>query len=224
MITRILAVAVAVAGIQGCGRSENSESVEPLAAEQLGGMAVRATCPPTRSFDLFFPLGTLDASEPAAGYFSVTSWLSKRLQEMGEAPLSCGEGNDSYRFIWLRSFHPTVVVRIDLTSDPKKATLHATELESDGVYAPGRVVRRAQRDLTKAELTKLRGDIRKEGLWSLPTNEDGPPGVDGSSWILEVRSEHRYHIIDRWSPRSGPMHTLGLEFLQLSGWRFDDVY
>jgi hypothetical protein len=224
MITRVVAVSVALAGIQGCGQSGQRDPPEASTVLQQGGVDIRAACPPAGSFEYFFPLGTFEASEPTEGYVSSTLWYSRQLQAMSESSLSCGKGGNSYRFTWLRSFDHAVTIRIDLDSATHKATLYAIELESDGGYEPGREARRVKRELTKAEFNKLSSDIRKEGLWSLPTKEGGPPGIDGSQWMLEGRDGNKYHIVSRWAPGSGPIYNLGLEFLKLSGWQFDNVY
>jgi hypothetical protein len=53
-------------------------------------------------------------------------------------------------------------------------------------------------------------------FWSLSTNPPKNPnvfGVDGAQWILEGVRDEQYHVVDRWSPPSGEVRTLGLAML-----------
>lgn len=56
-------------------------------------------------------LPRLTAGDPAGDDF-VRGWYSSHLRSMAEPSLSCGAIEDSYRFVWLRSFHSPVAVRM----------------------------------------------------------------------------------------------------------------
>ena len=44
-----------------------------------------------------------------------------------------------------------------------------------------------------------------------------PGGFDGAEWILEGRRGNRYQVMRQWSPKSGPLKSLGLLLLKMSG-------
>lgn len=49
-----------------------------------------------------------------------------------------------------------------------------------------------------------RAMFTKHDFWAMPsTIED--QGLDGSQWIFEVATKNRYHVVNRWSPGSGPV-------------------
>jgi len=163
----------------------------------------------------FFPKGSLG---PAEGRFDRDefrrTWYSKHLHAMSEPSLSCGDGHgDSYRFLWLRTFHAPIAVRVDRT--PEKATLSAVQLSGAGGYDPGSVVDRTTRELSAQDVDTLRGAIGKADFWQLPSREPSM-GADGAQWIIEGRSGAQYHVVDRWSPKAGPFQDLAMRFLSLA--------
>jgi hypothetical protein len=53
--------------------------------------------------------------------------------------------------------------------------------------------------------------VNSVGFWELVTHEDSvDSGPDGSQWIIEGTKDGKYHVVDRWSPKGGPIRTLGL--------------
>jgi hypothetical protein len=45
----------------------------------------------------------------------------------------------------------------------------------------------------------------------------GDRGCDGADWILEAVKDGRYKLVIRWSPRNGPVRTLGLTMVNKLG-------
>jgi len=207
MITRVFAVLIATTVLQSCG---SPEPAEPEISAGAIGVPIRSTCPGRFAWDLYFPPGAAGRDE----------WL---LRAMKEPSLSCGERGTSYRFTWAPTFDHPVAVRVDIDRTTQRATLYAVELDGATIQGPEYEARRVHRQLTKAELAKLRSDVRKEGLWSLPGRDDRLM-PDGSSWMLEVRVGNWYHVVTRQSPDEGPVRRMGLAFLQLTGWQFKDVH
>jgi hypothetical protein len=127
-----------------------------------------------------------------------------------------------YRFTWLRSFHAPVFVRVQFEADGR-ATLIAKQLSGAGGYRPGKVVKQLQRSLSEAERDKVSAELARDGVLALPAT-DCAIGADGAQWIFEASENGTYRFINRWTPRSGPVHDIGLLFLGLTGWSFDPVY
>ena len=109
---------------------------------------------------------------------------------------------ESYRFTWIPSFHPAVVVNIDLTTIGYQLT--GKILNGAGGYQPGSLAREVTHILSEADFAHFSELIRSAGFWKLSSN-DQLLGCDGAQWILEALTSNGYHVVDRWTPnRDGP--------------------
>ena len=154
-------------------------------------------------------------------------WYSKHLQAAGEPSLferTRGGRSDVLRFLWLRTFHAPIVIRIEDMRQPRPRMI-ATELSGQGGYAPGRVTRRIKRMLTVKEAAALRRQLAIHNPLVLPAGSDNcDSSGDGSQWIIERAAGPRYKLVDRWRPDRGPVRTAGMAMLRLTGWKFADIY
>jgi hypothetical protein len=177
---------------------------------------VRMQCPRIDSGEFFFPRGTLNQQRPDSDSFR-RYWYSDHLKAMGEPSLSCGRSPDhadSYRFLWLRTFSHPVTVRVDQTTDGAKVTW--VELSGAGGYEPGVVYTRVEKQITLDQWQQLVSALDSIDFWNMPTNPLRPVhGFDGQRWILEGSQAGRYHIVDRWSPKSGRYKEACEMFLRL---------
>ena len=173
----------------------------------------------------YFPPGTLDGTEQASQFKE--EWYSGQLRALKEPSLwelSKTQTTQTYRFLWLRSFHHPISVRLDIRQDG--TGLLTTKVTSgQGGYKPGALVMNKTRALTKEQTSWALDRINEIGFWGLPTYEKPKEGVgangektlqidvDGAQWILEGVKDGKYQVTDRWSPENGPMHTLGIMML-----------
>jgi hypothetical protein len=138
----------------------------------------------------------------------------------------------TYRFLWLRSFHHPVSVRVVCIDNACELT--GLRTDGQGGYAPGSVVERKTRRLSDAEIVSFREMLARAEFWR-PQPVDDRIGddrivLDGAQWILEGRRGQTYHLRDVWSPeKSGPyavFRELCLHLVRLSGLavRQDDIY
>jgi hypothetical protein len=138
-------------------------------------------------------------------------WYSRQLRALGEPSLSALTTNrkaESYRFLWLRTFHHPVAVRIDLQGDG--SWILTTKVASGaGGYSPGTLTTNTSRLLTAQEAQNFRSKVENEGFWNAPNPVNDQAGTDGSQWIIEGVKAGRYHVIDRWMPKNGPARDLG---------------
>ena len=177
-------------------------------------------CPASSADDYYFPTGALN-SKARTDEFE-RQWFSSQLAAMGEPSLSCGSRKDTtYRFIWLRSFDHPVAVRI--VESREQFLLTAVELSGAGGYKPGHVLQRIERVFAKSQIGQLQQALDSPAFWDRPT-EDDRRGLDGSEWIIEGSKNGNYHVVVRWTPSDGPVHDLGMRFLELTGWRFERMY
>lgn len=141
-----------------------------------------------------------------------------------------------YRFLWFRSFHPAVIVRIDVAPDMTGTlTLHSDrtivlqrELTSQQTKQPINSVTA----LTRQQVAALRKLIRHDRFWNSPSQfhlnmEFGPFATpipkgqeilvsDGAQWVIEGQSGDRYHVIGDEGGFPGPVWDIGLAMLHLA--------
>lgn len=175
------------------------------------------SCPGGNSDAHFFPNGVFAKDRPDLDQF-VRCWYSWQLGAMEEPSLSHSTATYevSYRFLWLRTFHPPIAVRISLSGNQLQLT--AVELSGAGGYEPGVIVRRTSVTLTPHDWGRIESALNADQFWSAPTTTERM-GFDGASWIIEGRKQDDYHVVTRWSPEpEDEFHKLGLLFLELAGW------
>ncbi|WP_345301876.1 hypothetical protein [Lysobacter hankyongensis] len=143
------------------------------------------------------------------------------LSGFGEPSLSCATRAPVYRFLWVRSFHGPLIVRVDRRGD----TWHLVAVErvsSDGKRFD---TRRVARMLTRDEGRRLELALARANLFETPSRAR-LDGLDGAEWVVEARDADRYRLHEEWSPREGPVREIGEALLSLTGWRFGprDIY
>lgn len=165
----------------------------------------------------YFPDGTLGGTQAEHQFHA--EWYSKHLGALGELSLwqvsRQQPTSEVYRFLWLRSFHHPLSLRLTVASDGT-GTLACKETNGKGGYEPGKLIRNTIAKLSKQETQWFRDRLDEIGLWKLPTLQTLQPfnadvvGLDGAQWIAEASKAGRYHIVDRWSPAPGdPIHAFG---------------
>ena len=144
-------------------------------------------------------------------------WYSRHLLALGESILPEGRG-ETYRFLWLRSFHRPIVVRVVCLE--KACEIVARRSDGEGGYEPGTVVERKARKLSDGDVARVRDLLARAQFWR-PQPKDSRIGLDGAQWVLEGRRGRDYHLWDVWSPEAaGPFaqfRELCLQLVRLSG-------
>ncbi len=201
-----IATAILASTILLCGGS--------CATKQLSH---RPECPSLDAGDYYFPKGALDPSRPKIDGL-LRDWYSKYLRVMQEPSLSCGPRADgyAYRFLWLRSFHHPIAVRLEKVGP--LVTLNAVELDGTGGHAPGQIVKRTQRALSPAEESKFTAKLNDVGFWEMRRDRDRF-GSDGAQWILEGVDNGQYQVVQRWSPGPGAYSDVCILLLDLAGFK-----
>lgn len=184
-------------------------------AEGADVPAGRADCSSLDAAEFFFPMKVLGEQLPHFDQDTFKrNWYSKFLRAMAEPSLSCGESpSESYRFLWLRTFGRPIAVRIETG---RSNTLTAVELDGAGGYHPGEISRRIQRQLNADEWKTLSEALKATDFWNMPGLEPRR-GLDGAEWIMEGRSGHDYHVVNRWMPAAGAYRELCLMLVNFSG-------
>ena len=144
----------------------------------------------------------------------ISDWYSHQLVALKEPSIfemASIPAAETYRFLWLRTFHHPVAIRVDLKADGTGVV--TTKIASGaGGYKPGIITVNQSRKLTPAETHRFHVEIERKDFWSLPARDDRS-GEDGAQWIVEGVRAGKYHVVDRWSPRDGAVRELGFFFL-----------
>lgn len=125
-------------------------------------------------------------------------WYSGQLIVAKEFPIVLPIKEPTYRFIWIRTFHNPVVVRVEC---PGRCEVSAKVLDGEGGYDPGKVRKSIHRNLSQSEEERFRQLISSVNFAPVKSLED-MVGLDGAQWILEVADGNTYHALDYWSPSS----------------------
>ncbi len=124
----------------------------------------------------------------------------------------------AFRFLWMRSFHPPILVQVERRS--AAASLYVKMLDSPWFTRPegthvGRLVVQRRKAISSAQWYRL-AELRRAGFWHQSGPDPQQGGVDGAMWLLEGYSWGEHRIVERWSPREGPVRELALAMLELA--------
>ncbi len=151
------------------------------------------------------------------------------LTAAGEPALYTGQGKVALdgervvRFLWLRTFHPPIVIRITFRKD-KPPRLVAKRLTGMGGYDVGKVDLTIDRRLDGGEADRINVLLAKEDVFVSAPPSCGPPGTDGAQWMVEGVYAASYHFARAWSPRDGKVREIGMALLALAGWGDTKIY
>lgn len=156
---------------------------------------------------------------------ALETWYGSNLKEMKEESfLKISDKNkEAYRFLWLRSFHHPIFVRIERNQD--KYNLVAKEYDGKADIKPGKLLRTDEKSISKEEWCEFIELLEKSDFWNIKAREysDIINGFDGAQWILEAAKEDRYHAIDAWSPEDENFREVCMFLLKLSGRNIDEI-
>jgi hypothetical protein len=145
----------------------------------------------------------------------INGWYSRHLEAMNERPLAALKDEDeSYRFLWLRSFHRPVAIHVWRAGG--QYFMVVKRLNGRGGYDPGGFDLYWARSLSENDWDAFRMHLEHSQFWLMPTVED-IHAQDGAQWIMEGYREGRYYVVDRQSPVAGPYHDACMYLLRTSG-------
>lgn len=157
---------------------------------------------------------------------STARWYSDQLRALQEPSLLDTAKNrsaESYRFLWLRSFDHPIAIRLDIRADGT-GVLSTKIASGSGGNKPGHLTENLSRPLFRQQVQMIQARLDSMQFWSLRV--DGRSGEDGAQWIIEGVEGGKYHLVDRWSPREGPIREFGLMLLDMANLKISprDVY
>jgi hypothetical protein len=128
-------------------------------------------------------------------------WYAAHLRAMHEPSLLQTPKDKSavvYRFLWLRTFHHPIVIRLNIRPDGT-GFLTGKATNRTGGYDPGKLTWNESREMSQKDVQKFLTLLNKAEFWKLPA-EISEGGNDGAEWIMEGLEKGSYHVTDRWSP------------------------
>ena len=156
---------------------------------------------PTDSTQLYFPVD-FDKFR--------NEWYSIFLFSMREPVLfSNNSQKEIYRFLWLRSFHNPISIRIEKQENIYLLTWKLCN--GAGGYEPRQFIIAKQKQIDEITREKFKTLLNQIDFWNMETDIK-KIGLDGSQWILEGKNVDKYHVVDRWTPR-GDKYSQCCDFL-----------
>ena len=158
------------------------------------------TFSPSDSNQLYFPLiKSNDPSTEDVLESFLDTWYSQQLFALREPVIFYEQTqNEIYRFTWLRSFHHPIAIRIERHAD--KYFLFWKMGSGAGGYSPGKLTVDKQISIDKAIWDEFKKWLEQSDFWNMQTNVR-VFGADGAEWILEGKTNEKYHFVTRWSPK-----------------------
>jgi hypothetical protein len=154
-----------------------------------------------------FPKSSLDIT----GSFK-SQWYSSELRVLEEPSLyslSKSTSAESYRFLWLRSFHHPVAIRLDLK--PDGTSIMSVKVASGAAgFRPGVLIEQRSQAVGKEQTQAFLKRVADLHFWDVPNPVNDQTGTDGSQWIIEGVKAGQYHVVDRWTPTKGVARELGM--------------
>jgi len=144
------------------------------------------------------------------------NWYGHFLYEMGEKPL--GQSNRknemSYRFLWLRTFHPPIIININKN---RKGTIYlrAKLFDGAGGYEPGKIIRDKKVKLTGEQWKQISVLFSKTKMCNEKPKQN--IGLDGAQWVFESYVADQYCAAHVHTPGDGVYKEFGLYLLSISG-------
>ena len=175
---------------------------------------VQSTCFPGLSVKVAKSASYSKYFSPVTNSFSV-EWYSKVLIMMDEKPLpALIDEEESYRFLWLRSFNHPIAIRVSRTGSFHSVVVK--ELSETDPDKPAKIESFEVRQLSTADWNGFMQHLETTRFWQMPADID-VVGCDGAHWVLEGYREGHYYVVDRWSPQPGAYQDACLYVLKKSG-------
>ena len=170
----------------------------------------------------FFPPYQL--ASPLRLHDIYASIYAQLLVAAGEDPLLdvFDSRREILRFVWSRSQHHKMVVRVDAT----KSEILLTAKEIGGWNTekePFQLLKTEHRVLTTKQWQSIKDLFARADFWNLGYYD--PPHIkDGAGWLTERVVGERYHVAHIWSPETGRYRAACLRLLELSGLPLEPIY
>lgn len=176
--------------------------------------------------DNYFPVGIFGPHESELNW--IRKFYSSSLAAMQEPPLFPlkDKNVETYRFLWLRAFHPPVAVRLWKTGNQsyistKQLSNVGVPINGEAIFPKTLAVNETQ-SISDGAWAHFQELLKKAEFWSMPTTDETPIGPDGSGWLLEGVKQDQYHMVHRQSPEQGAYREVCIYLLRVSRVKIDE--
>lgn len=188
------------------------------------GLKVDNACPSSDASDYYYPPATIVANDRGQDNF-LREWFSRYLRVAEAAPLWCGGSTEAYRFLWLPSYRPAMLIELtkgngdwQLTriafNDPRD-TVSGTQANPLGVNARNELRVSGQ---SVAPFLQALGDA---SYWTGPayisSNKE-----DGHRWLIEARRRDLYRVVTRREAEDVKFEDAARALTKLAGFDIPD--
>lgn len=126
------------------------------------------------------------------------------LQYLGESSIFAESNSpevESYRFLWGRTFHRPISVRLDMRAG--RSGMLTIRIGQGETGSPGSLrgsVQTSTRELAEDQIEAFRTAMQASFWTTTPYGHGDQAGADGSTWLIEALQAGQYHSVQRWSP------------------------
>ena len=145
------------------------------------------------------------------------------MKEQSLKELAKIENPHLYRFLWLRTFHQPIDLRISIGPNGT-ASLVIKMASGSGGYGIGQIVVDKSRDLSKRKVAAFLKYLDEADFWNIAPLDRSEMGCDGAQWTLEGLKEGKYHFVDRWCPEDGAFRKAALFLVKQSKLKIKEIY
>jgi len=124
-------------------------------------------------------------------------WFSKVLYNAKEPVLyNYYLNKEIFRFTWIRSFHPEIIIRLEKIGDKVYITEKRNKSIDNSEILPIDTTRQVDLSLWNG----FESILKRNNFINMSPTLAFAWGSDGAEWVLEVQKENYYHFVVRWSP------------------------
>lgn len=159
--------------------------------------------------EAYFPANAFGKEKRAQWEVAVDSYLLQRLEEPSLFKGAHHASAEAYRFLWLRTFHNPIAVRLELQPDGTSLlTIKVADGHAGFPRTVTKLIQSTKRSLSREQTDAFRTKVRAEGFWnSVSRDSGGPAATDCDGWILEAVKNGNYHVVERAVPNRLPKTT-----------------
>ncbi len=143
------------------------------------------------------------------------------LELIGEPPVEDLEPGLHYRFLWLRSFHPPIVVRASLTETFQGLVFYEFEREPED-FRRVRMLNQGDAPLDDSSWTETADAF--EAMLKLCPELPPKGGIDGATWIFQSNKAGPSRTESIWSPGTDDFHDFARNLLARTTITADEIY
>jgi len=136
----------------------------------------------------------------------IDGFYLKRLQEPSLLTEAQSTSTEAYRFLWLRTFHNPVAVRMELQSNGSSIlTIKVADGHAGFPRTVTKLIQNTTRSISREQTDAFRKKVQTEGFWNARSRDIGAPDTtDADGWIFEAVTKGKYHIVTRTIPNTLP--------------------